>query len=214
MEPIKYLNYFPFLLGEHPRVTNAKDEECMSRYLPQGVSVEDSLDMHAKHGPFSCEDNGKYLEYAMVGEGQRGNGMGLKLWPDPSKMQDERVIHWRTFLNRFGYDEGTVMRIYPMAQGFNGGILLQDDLSTDIPGLFACGESSAACMAPTVWAACAFWQRRCLARARDARQPGTRRKRTQAFARLTRQLSSLRRSLKTARTEPLHRRRFCAKFAA
>lgn len=142
MEPIKYLNYFPFLLGEHPRVTNAKDEECMSRYLPQSVSVEDSLDMHAKHGPFSCEDNGKYLEYAMVGEGQRGNGMGLKLWPDPSKMQDERVIHWRTFLNRFGYDEGTVMRIYPMAQGFNGGILLQDDLSTDIPGLFACGESS------------------------------------------------------------------------
>ena len=140
--PIKYMNYFPFLLGEHPRVTNARDEECMKRYLPHGVSLEDSLDMHAKHGPFSCEDDGKYLEYAMVGEEQRGNGMGLKLWPDPSRMQDERVIHWRNFLSRFGYDEGTVMQIYPMAQGFNGGILLHDDLSTDIPGLFACGESS------------------------------------------------------------------------
>lgn len=34
------------------------------------------------------------------------------------------------------------MTIYPMAQGFNGGILLKDDLSTDIPGLYACGESS------------------------------------------------------------------------
>lgn len=142
IEPIRYLNYFPFLLGEHPRVTNAKDEECMSRYLPEGITVENSLDMHAKHGPFSCEDVGKYLEYAMIGEEKRGNGAGLKLWPDPSRMQDARVIHWHNFLKRFGYDEGTVMRIYPMAQGFNGGILLHEDLSTDIPGLFACGESS------------------------------------------------------------------------
>lgn len=142
IEPIKYMNYFPFLLGEHPRVTNAKDEECMSSYLPTGVTVEDSLNMHAKHGPFSCEDAGKYLEYAMVGEGIKGNGKGLKLWPDPSRMQDPRVFHWRNFLKRYGYDEGTVMTIYPMAQGFNGGILLGNDLSTDIPGLFACGESS------------------------------------------------------------------------
>lgn len=142
LEPIKYMNYFPFLLGEQPRVANAKDEECMSRYLPEGVTVADSLNMHAKHGPFSCEDAGKYLEYAMVGEGLNGNGQGLKIWPDPSKMQDPRVLHWRNFLKRYGYDEGTVMTIYPMAQGFNGGILLGDDLSTDIPGLFACGESS------------------------------------------------------------------------
>lgn len=142
LEPMKFMNYFPFLLGEHPRVTNARNEECMSGYLPEGMTVEESLDMHAKHGPFTCEDAGRYLEYAMVGEGKKGNGKGLKLWPDPSRMQDPRVFHWRNFLKRYGYDEGTVMTVYPMAQGFNGGILLNDDLSTDIPGLYACGESS------------------------------------------------------------------------
>ena len=142
VEPIRFVNYFPFLLGEHPRVTNGRDEPCMEKYLPEGVTCEMALDAHAKHGPFTCEDDGKYLEYAMVGEAVAGNGQGIKLWPDPAKMQDERALHWKEFLHKIGYDEGTVMLIYPMAQGFNGGILLQDDLSTDIPGLFACGESS------------------------------------------------------------------------
>lgn len=140
--PVAYMNYYPFLLNEHPRVTNARDEECMERYLPSGVTLEECLDMHAKHGPFSCEDNGKYLEYAMVGEDLRGAGRGLKLWPDTSRLQSKRALHWRNFLQRLGYNEGTVMQVYPMAQGFNGGILLHDDLSTDIEGLYACGESS------------------------------------------------------------------------
>lgn len=142
VKPIANVNYFPFLLNEHPRLTNAKDESCMEAYLPKGVTVENALDLHAKHGPFSCEDNGKYLEYAMVAENEKGNGMGLKFWPDASRLQDERGVHWREFLHKLGLDEGTVMQIYPMCQGFNGGILLGDDLSTDIEGLFACGESS------------------------------------------------------------------------
>lgn len=141
-EPIKYMNYFPFLLGEHPLVTNGKDEECMSQYLPDGITVNDCLDSHAKHGPFSSEDNSRYLEYAAVCEAQKGNGPGLKLRPGKLNMDDPRAIHWRRFLKRFDYDETTVMSLYPMAQGFNGGILLHDDLSTDMPGLFACGESS------------------------------------------------------------------------
>lgn len=142
VSPIAYMNYYPFLLSEHPRVTNTRDEECMDRYLPSDITLEECLDQHAKHGPFSCEDAGKYLEYAMVGEDLRGAGRGLKLWPDASKLQGKRALHWRNFLKKFGYDEGTVMQVYPMAQGFNGGILLHDDLSTDIEGLFACGESS------------------------------------------------------------------------
>lgn len=142
IKPLANVNYFPFLLNEHPRLTNAKDESCMEDYLPEGVSVENALDMHAKHGPFSCEDDGKYLEYAMIGEEKKGNGMGLKFWPDASRLQDERGVHWREFLHKLGLNEGTVMQIYPMCQGFNGGVLLGDDLTTDISGLFACGESS------------------------------------------------------------------------
>lgn len=142
VSPIAYMNYYPFLLSEHPRVTNARDEECMDRYLPSDITLEECLDQHAKHGPFSCEDAGKYLEYAMVGEDLRGAGRGLKLWPDASKLQGKRALHWRNFLKKFGYDEGTRHAGLSHAQGFNGGILLHDDLSTDIEGLFACGESS------------------------------------------------------------------------
>lgn len=92
--------------------------------------------------PFSTEDEGKYLEYAMIAEEKKGNGMGLKLWPDATRLKDKRGRQWRVFLRRLGYDESTVMQLYPMCQGFNGGILLKDDLTTDIEGLFACGESS------------------------------------------------------------------------
>lgn len=142
VSPIRFANYFPFLLTEHPHVTNAHDEDCMAQYLPDGCTVERCLDMHAKHGPFSTEDEGKYLEYAMIAEEKKGNGMGLKLWPDATRLKDKRGRQWRVFLRRLGYDESTVMQLYPMCQGFNGGILLKDDLTTDIEGLFACGESS------------------------------------------------------------------------
>ena len=66
ISPIAYMNYYPFLLSEHPRVTNARGEECMARYLPPDVTLEQALDMHAKHGPFSCEDDGNYLEYKVL----------------------------------------------------------------------------------------------------------------------------------------------------
>lgn len=63
------------------------------------MTEEECILAHAAHGPFSTDSKGKYPEYAMVGEYEKGSGLG----PDAS----------------------VPMALYPFAQGFNGGVDLE-----------------------------------------------------------------------------------------
>lgn len=146
--PIRGINYYPFALRELPQIRNGRGEACLERYLPEGCREEECILERSSHGPFSTKGLGKYLDYGMVGEYERGNGLGLSVIPDRKRLQGNRYRLWRDFLNRLGYNEGTQMTLYPFCQGFNGGILLHDDITTDIPGLFACGESAGGCHGP------------------------------------------------------------------
>ena len=146
--PGRGINYYPFSYVELPKVENGKGESCLSKYLPEGMTEEECLLAHAAHGPFSTDSKGKYLEYAMVGEAEAGNGTGLVFSPDASKVSGKRYALWEAFLKRMGMDTGTPMALYPFAQGFNGGILLHGDMMTDMEGLYACGESAGGCHGP------------------------------------------------------------------
>ncbi len=146
--PRRGINYYPFSYVELPKVQNRKGEECLSKYLPEGMTEEECLLAHAAHGPFSTDSKGKYLEYAMVGEGEAGNGIGLVFSPDASRVSGKRYQLWDSFLRQMGMDTGTQMALYPFAQGFNGGILLHGDMTTDMEGLYACGESAGGCHGP------------------------------------------------------------------
>lgn len=146
--PKRGINYYPFSYRELPEVRNGKGGKCLQNYLPEGMTEEECILAHASHGPFSTDSKGKYLEYAMVGEAEAGNGAGLVVTPDPKKVCGNRYRLWEAFLRRFGMDTGTSMALYPFAQGFNGGILVREDMRTDMEGLYACGESAGGCHGP------------------------------------------------------------------
>lgn len=148
VKPIRGINYYPFSYEELPQIYNVRMEKCLENYLPPDVTEEECLLAHAKHGPFSTDSKGKYLEYAMVGEHQKGHGAGLIVVPDKERVHKARYRLWNQFLKKYELDASVSMQLYPFAQGFNGGILLHDDLSTDIRGLFACGESAGGCHGP------------------------------------------------------------------
>lgn len=148
VRPVRGINYYPFSYDELPEVYNARMEKCLQNYLPPDVSEEECLLAHAKHGPFSTDSKGKYLEYAMVGEYQKGAGVGLLVIPDKEIVHKERYRLWNEFLKKYSLDAASGMLLFPFAQGFNGGIMLHDDLTTDIKGLFACGESAGGCHGP------------------------------------------------------------------
>lgn len=146
--PKRGINYYPFSYIELPDIRNGKGEKCLKKYLPEGMTEEECILAHAAHGPFSADSKGKYLEYAMVGEAEAGNGTGLIFSPDPGRVSGKRYQLWDAFLKRLGLDTGTPMALYPFAQGFNGGILLHGDMKTDMEGLYACGESAGGCHGP------------------------------------------------------------------
>lgn len=148
VSPRRGINYYPFSYKELPAVYNGKGEKCLRQYLPEGMTEEECILAHAAHGPFSTDSKGKYLEYAMVGEYEKGNGLGLTVVPDEERVKSNRYRLWEKFLNRLGYTAATPMALYPFAQGFNGGILLHRDMTTDLEGLFACGESAGGCHGP------------------------------------------------------------------
>lgn len=146
--PRRGINYYPFSYVELPDVRNGKGEKCLQKYLPEGMTEEECILAHSAHGPFSTDSIGKYLEYAMVGEAEAGNGVGLVFTPDSDRVSGNRYRLWEAFLKKQGMDTGTPMALYPFAQGFNGGILLHEDMKTDMEGLFACGESAGGCHGP------------------------------------------------------------------
>lgn len=145
LAPCYGLNYCQFALVENPQIRNARGEAFLPRYLPEGVTAQQCLAQRGRHGPFSVEDEGRYLDLAIVAEGETGAGDGAVITPDVAQLTGSRYAHWRDFLARQGLGTGTPMTVYPFCQGFNGGILLHNDLTTDLPGLYACGEAAGGC---------------------------------------------------------------------
>lgn len=145
LDPVYGLNYYHFTFAEQPKVTNALGEEFLGRYLPPGVTVERCLSLRSGHGPFSVEDDGRYFDLAIVAEARSGHGEGAHITPDPGRLNGARYAHWRNFLKEIGYTTATPMTIAPFCQAFNGGVRIFSDASTDVIGLYACGETAGGC---------------------------------------------------------------------
>ncbi|MDD3214353.1 MAG: FAD-binding protein [Eubacteriales bacterium] len=139
------LNYYQFAFVENPQVRNARGEEFLPKYLPEGITPQRCMTLRGGHGPFSVEDEGRYFDLAIVGEAEAGNEDGAVITPDAAKLTGPRYAHWREFLARQKLAPDTPMTVYPFCQGFNGGVMLHDDLTTDIAGLYACGEAAGGC---------------------------------------------------------------------
>ncbi len=146
--PVKGLNYYQYVFATQPEVVNLLGETFLQKYLPDGCTVEECLTLRGSHGPFTTADNSKYFDLSVVDEWEKGNGLGVVIKPDVSRLEQQRFDHWRAFLQKSGHSLDEAMTIFPHCHAFNGGVLMSSSVTTDIPGLFACGESAGGCHGP------------------------------------------------------------------
>ena len=143
VNPVAKINFHHPTLVSLPAVRNYKGDEFLDRYLPEEITVEKCVTERARHGPFSCEDSSKYFDIAICSEEtNENNGVyGAELIYNDLFYNDEKHGLWREFLSSRGIDtKKESIRIYPHCQGFNGGIVIDENCSTDIENLYASGE--------------------------------------------------------------------------
>lgn len=131
-----------------PSITDRRGEEVLPKYLPPGVSKADCLRERAKNGPFTSADISKYFDIALYEEWRKGGvreSGGIHFQYHPSVLDDQRwfIKEWREWMASRGVD--VVNRgfdIIPHAQCFNGGVHINTDAGTGVPGLYAAGENA------------------------------------------------------------------------
>jgi len=134
--------------GLHPRVLNAKGQEFIQNYLPQGVTVSECMGKKMTHGPFSTRDVSKYIDIAMVKETKAGranehNAFYLEV---PAKVRTNPGMLFPEFEDWYAYRgvdfSKDYVEINVAHQCSNGGFKIDENGQTTIPGLYAIGESA------------------------------------------------------------------------
>lgn len=130
----------------HPKLLNGSGEEFVSRYCPEGISAEDVIDAKAMSYPFSVRTVAKYLDLSIFKEIQNGGAAehGGILFDvthiDRERFLKEAPITYET-LRKAGVDlTKDAFELGLAVQNFNGGILIDENGFTGVPGLFAAGE--------------------------------------------------------------------------
>ena len=143
LAPVNRLLLHHTTLASLPTLRNSKGQEFLHNYLPQGVTMEDCLVERASHGPFSNEDHSRYFDIAVSMEEQKDADRGVKIEYGDAYYSDKKYELWRNFLLSKGIDtKKTSLIVFPHCQGFNGGILIDENCRSDIENLYACGESA------------------------------------------------------------------------
>ncbi|HHT65327.1 MAG: FAD-binding protein [Caldicoprobacterales bacterium] len=146
--PVKKKLFQEKNLDTFPKITNIHGEDIVRKYLPQKYTVEECLTERAKHGPFTTADISFYLDVGMYEEAIKGNAMqsgGIHMQYDGKVLEDDRwfIKSWVEWMETMGVkpvEEG--FDIIPHAQCFNGGIAIDENTSTGVPGLYAAGEAA------------------------------------------------------------------------
>lgn len=130
----------------HVRIYNEEGEEYIHKYLPDGISIQDVYTQRAGHGPFSARDNAsRFFDIATVGETKAGraNKNGA-LYVD---LTDERIIDpLDPQRKEYFYYRGIRYLEEPIEFNIcfhcsNGGIRIDTNGESNVPGLYAAGES-------------------------------------------------------------------------
>jgi succinate dehydrogenase/fumarate reductase flavoprotein subunit len=134
--------------GLHPRVLNAKRQEFIQNYLPQGVKIDECMDRKMTHGPFSTRDASKYIDIAMVKETKAGraNEHHAFYLEVPAKVRTNPGMLFPEFEDWYAYRgvdfSKDYVEINVAHQCSNGGFKIDENGQTTIPGLYAVGESA------------------------------------------------------------------------
>lgn len=155
--PVKSL-FNTYLWAGFPQLTNVQGAPFLEKHLPQTLTPEQVMREHCKHFPFSSRDISRYLEIAIQKELSAGGGdehmclsasfrhftpeyiSGLEYDADLKQL-------WPMVLDHFqenGIDLcRTTVGITCVAQAINGGVAIDRNAMSTVPGLFAAGETAA-----------------------------------------------------------------------
>ncbi len=147
-----------WLLALHPRLTNAKGEEFLERYLPPDWSVRQCLDARSTHYPFSVYDGSQYFDIAIqkeltAGRGTAHGGVFLDLTgarpgdlPDTPRGRDVRRLYGitREYIKRnYGVDIAEQpIEVACIGHAINGGLRIEPTAESTVACLYAGGESA------------------------------------------------------------------------
>ena len=129
-----------------PKLTNARGEEFLSNYCPQGVAPEEVIDAKTMSYPFSVRTIAKHLDIAIFKELAAGRGgANGGVYFDVTHVSEQELrqkapITYQT-LKSAGVDLAKQkIELGLVVQNFNGGILIDENGSTGVEGLYAAGE--------------------------------------------------------------------------
>jgi len=134
-------------LPPHVKLTNARGEEFLQNYLPEGASVEECLAQRQLHNPFSTRDPlSKYVDIAIVGEVKAGRGtkhLGIYL-----DRRDPRIPPLAILRNEFWLYRGIdfardLVEVGICHHSSLGGFRIDENAETTLPHLYAAGEAAA-----------------------------------------------------------------------
>jgi len=142
-----------FIIHSHmwklnPRMTNIHGEEFLSKYCPAGTSTEDVINAKAMSYPFSVRTIAKWVDIAIFKEIMEGRGTPNDgVYFDVTHVGEEELIRrspitYKT-LKKAGRDLAKeAIELGLVIQNFNGGVLIDENASTGVSGLYAAGEVS------------------------------------------------------------------------
>jgi L-aspartate oxidase len=144
-----------YIWAAHPRLGDKDGKEFLSRFIPSPLDTESVMDEHRKHFPFSSGDISKYLEIAIqkqINSGSTSTHGGVlcdltHFSPEYiNAIPDDCGLHhmWpiaRDYMLGKGVDllkDKTEISVF--AHAINGGVRIDEQAASTLPGLFAAGE--------------------------------------------------------------------------
>ncbi|MEW6377259.1 MAG: FAD-dependent oxidoreductase [Thermodesulfobacteriota bacterium] len=132
----------------HPRLRNSLGKEFLSDYLPAGMSKDEILSLKSMSFPFSVRTVARYVDIAISKEilAGRNSPHGGVLFDvthvSEADLSAKSPVTFQAFLRNGINLSKELIEIAPLVQSFNGGVKINEDGATNIPGLFAAGEVS------------------------------------------------------------------------
>lgn len=106
--------------------------------------LKELLAEHSKHFPFSCIDDSFNVDVAIFKETLANGGEGVPVDISHIPTEElEKIPVYRLWRGWFGPDldpHENTLRVTTFAHACNGGIMINADAATDVPGLYAAGE--------------------------------------------------------------------------
>lgn len=125
------------LFSLYPPIYNKSKEEFLEKYIPEGLTLEKVMEERAQHGPFSTNYPSKYFDIACYQEMGENQGVYVDLKSVEDKLYQDVFTSW---LNNEGIKLANTFEIAPCASVANGGVVVDENCESNIPGLFAVGE--------------------------------------------------------------------------